>query len=72
MSIKEENVLSHYHNSIQEVQLENGENHLQFKHPWIEDTSKLKNNFSKTKAVLLQLQGKLLLQPDVMAQYMRR
>ena len=55
MSIEDEKVLSHYRNNIQEVRLENGTNHLQFKLPWIEDA----------KAVLLRLQRKLLSQPDV-------
>ena len=58
-SIEDEKILSHYRNSIQEVQLENGENHLQFNLPWIEDTGKLKNK------PILQLQRKLLSQPDV-------
>ena len=59
MSVEDEKVLSHYRNSIQ------GVNHLQFKLLWIEDTGKFKNNFSQAKAVLLQLQRKLLTQPDV-------
>ena len=44
MSIEDEKVLFHYRNSNQ---LENGKNYLQFKLPWIEDTGKLKNNFSQ-------------------------
>ena len=55
MSIQDEAILTHYADNVKEVQLENGETHLQFKFPWIANTNTMPNNKSQASNALVRL-----------------
>ena len=69
ISNQDETVLNLFQNTVKEVTLEDGKTHLQFRLPWAEDPSKMKDNFEQAKTALLRLRKKLSSQPDLRAKY---
>ena len=69
MSIEDETISAFYDTTVEEVSVEDGRTHLQFKLPWSSDPGTLSNNYTQAKTSLLRLRKKLQSQPEIMAKY---
>ena len=69
ISNQDEAVLNHYRNTVEEIKLDNGETHLQFRLPWAKDPTIMKDNFKQAKDALLRKRKKLSSQPDLKSKY---
>ena len=72
MSITDEEVLEEYKNTVELVELENGENHLQFNLSWAFGPKTTPNNYAQAKNAALKLLRKLEDKPDLRAQYCKK
>ena len=59
ISNQDEAVLNHYRNTVEEIKLDNGETHLQFRLPWAKDPTTMKDNFEQAKDALLRTRKKM-------------
>ena len=72
ISNRDEAVLNLYLDTVEEIKLDNGETHFQFRLPWAKDPAIMKGSFEQAKDALLRMRKKLSLQPNLKSKYCKK